>query len=144
MSKSAVASLPCLCASLRRASRALSQRYDEALRPLDLTITQFTILQVLSVTGEVSQGTVGEILSVDSTTLTRTLAIMRRHGWIDERPGSDRRERWLRLSEAGLGKFNRALPRWKSAQAELREQLGDKRWGTFMNLINQVTSLVAE
>jgi DNA-binding MarR family transcriptional regulator len=46
------------------------------IRPLGLRATQFTLLQALSQAGEVSQGTLGGILAIDSTTLTRTLAIM--------------------------------------------------------------------
>ena len=60
-----------MCANFRRAARALTQCYDEAFRPLGLTITQFTILQALSLAGEITQGTLGEILAMDSTTLTR-------------------------------------------------------------------------
>ncbi len=71
-----------MCASLRRASRSLTQLYDEALRPLGLRATQFTILQALSLAGEVSQGELAQILAMDSTTLTRTLRIMGREGWI--------------------------------------------------------------
>jgi len=102
--------LPCMCASLRRASRALTQLYDEALRPVGLRATQFTILQALSLAGEVSQGGLAQILAMDSTTLTRTLRIMGREGWIAERRGQDRRERLLRLANAGRHQFNRALP----------------------------------
>lgn len=133
-----------MCASLRRVSRALSQRYDEALRPLGLTGTQFTILQVLSLTGEIPQGRLGEILAMDSTTLTRTLKIISRHGWTLTRRGKDRRERWLRLSPAGETEFRRAHPRWERAQEQFRTQLGEKRWNNLMNLINEVTSVVAE
>src|SRR6202022_3057883 len=94
-------SLPCMCASFRRASRALTQLYDQALRPVGLRATQFTILQELSLAGEVSQGGRAQILAMDSTTLTRTLRIMGREGWIAERRGADRRERLLRLAKAG-------------------------------------------
>jgi DNA-binding MarR family transcriptional regulator len=139
-----VISLPCFCATLRRASRALSQRYDQAMRPLGMTITHFTILQALSLTGEVLQRRLGEILAMDSTTLTRTLAIMSRHGWIAVRRGSDRRERWLNLSTAGKAEFKRALPHWEAAQAQVRKQLGEKRWRNLTNLINELTSAVME
>jgi DNA-binding MarR family transcriptional regulator len=84
-----------MCSSVRRASRALTQLYEQALGPLGLRATQFTILQVLSLTGEVSQGQLGEMLAMDSTSLTRTLEIMRREGWIADRRGEDRRQRWL-------------------------------------------------
>ncbi len=136
--------LPCMCASFRRASRALTQMYDEALRPLGLRTTQFTILQVLSRVGDVSQGELGQILAMDSTTLTRTLRIMGREGWITERRGEDRRERLLRLAKAGRYQFNRVLPPWEKAQAQLERQLGDKRWRDLLKLINEVTTLATK
>ena len=66
-----------MCAGFRRTARALTQYYEEALRPLGLRGTQFTILQALSLAGEVTQGRLGEMLAMDSTSLTRTVAIMR-------------------------------------------------------------------
>jgi DNA-binding MarR family transcriptional regulator len=134
--------LLCMCGNFRRASRALTQLYDDALRPVGLRATQFTILQVLSRTGEVSQGKLGQILAMDSTTLTRTLRIMGREGWIAERRGEDRRERWLRLAKAGRDRFSRALPPWEKAQAQLERQLGNKRWHDLLKLTNEVTTLV--
>src|SRR5229473_6417471 len=99
MSQDHLPVLPCMCGNFRRTARALTQLYDLALRPLGLRATQFTILQFLSLAGEVSQGHLGEMLAMDSTTLTRTLEIMARRGWIAERRGEDRRERWLRLAK---------------------------------------------
>jgi len=136
--------LVCMCATVRRASRALTQLYDETLRPLGLRATQFTILQVLSRTGELSQGELGQILAMDSTTLTRTLRIMSQEGWIAEHRGADRRERLLRLAKAGRDQFNRALPHWEKAQALLGRQLGDKRWRDLLTLSNEVTSLATK
>src|SRR5438270_13211263 len=49
-----------------------------------MRVTQLTILQVLSRAGDLTQGKLGELLSLDSTTLTRTLKIMVRQGWIPE------------------------------------------------------------
>jgi len=133
-----------MCASFRRASRALTQLYDETLRPLGLRATQFTILQVLSRAGKVSQGELGQMLAIDSTTLTRTLRIMGREGWIAERRGKDRRKRLLRLSKDGRHQFNSALPPWEKAQAQLRHQLGDKRWHDLLRLTNKVTTLATK
>jgi DNA-binding MarR family transcriptional regulator len=134
--------LPCICATLRRSSRALTQLYEQALRPLGLRATQLTILQVLSRTGESSQGRLGEMLAMDSTSLTRTLGIMRRQGWIAERRGNDRRERWLRLTKAGDEQLRRALPVWGKVQTRLRRQLGDKAWNDLFRLTNQMTATV--
>lgn len=136
--------LPCLSASFRRAARALTQHYEAVMRPLGLKGTQFTLLQALSLTGEVSQGRLGEILAMDSTTLTRTVAIMERRSWIASRPGEDRRERLLSLSKAGSAQYKRALPHWERVQQELRAQFGNKRWNELFKLTNEVTAKVTE
>ena len=144
MTKQSPPTLPCMCASFRRASRALTQLYDQALRPSGLRATQFTVLQALALAGEASQGQLGQMLAMDSTTLTRTLEIMGRHGWVAKRPGKDRRERRLRLAKAGEAQLRRALPRWERVQARLRRCLGGERWGELLQLTNQVTSVVTE
>lgn len=128
MKQTRLPKLPCLCSSLRRAARAVTHIYEEALRPVGLRVTQFTILQTLERTGEVLQGRLGELLAMDSTSLTRTLKIMVRQGWVAERRGKDRRERWLRLSQDGAEQMARALPVWEETQAMLREKLGEALW----------------
>jgi DNA-binding MarR family transcriptional regulator len=133
--------LPCLCGSFRRAARALTQLYEEALRPLRMRSAQFTILQVLSRAGEMPQGRLGEMLSMDSTTLTRTLAIMRRHGWITERRGEDRRLRWFRLAKDGERQLRRAEPLWEQVQSRLRRQFGDATWQQLLQLSTQVANV---
>ena len=133
--------LPCACASLRRAARALTQFYAEEVRPLGLHATQFTILQALMLTGEINQGALGEVLAIDSTTLTRTLRIMLREGWIAERRGEDRRERLISITDAGRKLYEAAVPGWEKSQRKLRQRLGDKRWSELFIVTNEVTSL---
>ncbi len=142
MGQALLPALPCMCSSFRRTSRALTQLYEQALRPLGLRATQLTILQVLSLAGEVSQGQLGKMLTMDSTSLTRTLAIMGRQGWITVRRGKDRRERWLRLASAGEAQLNRALPVWEKVQSRLRRQLGAQAWKNLLQLTHQVTGMV--
>jgi DNA-binding MarR family transcriptional regulator len=131
-----------MASTFRRASRALTQLYERALRPLGIRATQFTILQVLSLAGEVSQGQLGAMLAMDSTTLTRTLAIMGARGWIAEHRGEDRRERWLCLAKAGQTQLNRTLPAWQKVQSHLRDQMGEQTWKNLMQFTDQVTTLV--
>jgi DNA-binding MarR family transcriptional regulator len=132
--------LPCLCSNFRRASRALTQLYEQALRPLGLKVSQFSILQALSLAGEVTQGRLGEILVIDSTTLTRTLAIMRRQDWIAERRGKDRRERWLQLTKAGKSQLTRATSAWEETQSRLRRELGAQTWNQLFQLTHRITT----
>ena len=132
--------LPCMCANFRRTARAMNQLYEEALRPAGIRATQFTILQALSLAGEVTQRNLGRILAMDSTTLTRTLTIMNRHGWIAKRRGEDRREWRMRLSPAGEIQLKKASPHWEAAQAELRRELGDELSESLTKLTQKITN----
>ena len=135
--------LPCMCASIRRASRALSKMYDDSLRPVGLHATQFSILQALELAGEVSQSQLSTLLFIDSTTLTRNLRILRKKGWITVRAGADRRERWLRLAPLGGGELRRAMPVWERVQKRFQHKLGDARWRDLRKLSGAIVDIVA-
>ena len=132
--------LACACASLRRAARAVTQAYDDALRGTGVNPTQFTLLQFLSRFGEVPQGQLGELLAIDTTTLTRTLEPLARAGWIRSRVGNDRRERRWSITAAGERQRARAAPSWESAQSRLRGRLGSEQ---FQSLLAEL-ALVAD
>jgi DNA-binding MarR family transcriptional regulator len=121
-------SLPCACANLRRAARAVTSLYDEALRESGLRVTQFTLLQALEKTGATSQGDLGATLAMDSTTLSRSLRPLIAEGWIHVVPGDDRRVRTLELTTAGRQRLADANAGWASAQRRLRRELGAERW----------------
>ena len=125
--------LPCACANLRRAARVVTQFYDSALRPSGLRIPQFTLLQALNHAPGVSQKHLAELLAMDSTTLTRTLALLRRKGWLRSEAGTDRRELRLLLTPAGQREYRRVFPYWQSAQRRLREALGEASWNQLRN-----------
>jgi DNA-binding MarR family transcriptional regulator len=124
--------LPCACATLRRAARAVTQLYDRELRPTGLKTAQFTLLQALSSTGSVTQGRLGRLLSLDSTTLSRTLRPLEGRRLIRCDRGEDRRERRLELTAAGRRELARAGPAWARAQERLRSRLGDRQWGALL------------
>ena len=131
--RNAIVPLPCACANLRRAARIVTQRYDRQLQAAGIKATQFTLLQALAIAGDISQGKLGDLLGLDSTTLTRTLALLRRSGWIQARPGKDRRELRLTLTKKGRRKYQGALPYWQSSQRQLRRALGEAGWEEIMD-----------
>jgi DNA-binding MarR family transcriptional regulator len=131
-------SLGCACANLRRAGRAVTQLYDEALRPVGLRATQLTLLQVLARMGPVTQGVLGEALASDSTTLSRTLKPLEAARWIRSFPGGDRRERHLELTPAGRRVLERATPAWEAIQHRLRDHMGERDWRALETLTTAV------
>ncbi|HJS99842.1 MAG TPA: MarR family winged helix-turn-helix transcriptional regulator [Terriglobales bacterium] len=138
-SPASLSPLPCACANLRRATRAVTRMYNHTLRSDGLEITQFTILMALSQTGETTQGRLGKLLALDSTTLTRTLKLVKERGWVKAKPGDDRRQNLLMLTAAGRDQLQRATPHWKRAQEKLRTALGEATWSQLGELLAEVT-----
>ena len=141
--KASAIRLPCACANLRRAAHLASHIYDEALRPAGLRATQFTLLQALHIAPSISQKQLGELLGLDSTTLTRTLLRLRRKGWVRSLPGNDRRELRLFLTARGQREFRRVLPYWESAQKHLRQALG-RHWDDVVDAAVRIAEVGSE
>jgi DNA-binding MarR family transcriptional regulator len=76
---------------------------------------------------------------MDSTTLTRTLGLLRRQGWVRVRHGKDRRERLLSLTLAGKRQLAEAQPYWERAEQRLRQELGEAGWKGMKQTVSRVT-----
>ena len=140
----ALPTLPCTCANLRRAARVVTRLYNQQLRSGKIEITQFSILMALDRAGEISQGKLGNLLALDSTTLTRMLALLRERGWIQEKEGEDRRFRLIRLTTTGRAKLQDSLPHWKRAQDRMQSALGEDMMRRLTGLLTEVTAMAAE
>ena len=88
----------CLCLHVQRAARALARRFDEALRPVDLTNGQYSLLMSLNRPEPPSIGEVAALLAMDRTTLTAALKPIERRGLVKVSvDDADRRSRRLGL-----------------------------------------------
>ena len=125
--EAARAATRCANFNLRRASRALGQVYDAALRPLGLKGTQFSLLTALALLGPVPLSELARELGMDRTSLTRNLRPLLREGYVREDRGEDRRQRLLDLTEAGRRIYREALPLWQAVQDRVEDRLGTER-----------------
>jgi DNA-binding MarR family transcriptional regulator len=114
----------CLCLHVQRAARILARRFDEALRPLDLTNQQFSLLMSLNRAEPATMGSVAALLGMDRTTLTAALKTLERRRLVAVRPDpADRRSRLLALTRAGRSLLAAAVPIWQATHAGLDGQL---------------------
>ncbi len=115
----------CLCLHAQRAARALSRRFDEALRPHGLTSGQFSLLTALNRPHPPAMGPVAELLAMDRTTLTAALKPLRRRGFVAVQPDpADARSRLLLLTETGAATLASAVPVWRQTHAAIEAGLG--------------------
>src|SRR5215813_8788318 len=106
---------PCVCSTLRMVSRAVTQLYDDALRPSGLRVTQFSILATIAHMGEANLRQLQDALAIDQTTLTRSLGLLEREGLTERVPHPDGRIRALRLATRGRRALAVARPLWARA-----------------------------
>lgn len=116
----------CLCLHVQRAARSLARRFDDALRPLGLTNSQFSLLMALNRPSPPPMGPVAALLAMDRTTLTAALKRLEARGLVQVmHDPMDRRSRLLALTSAGEQLLARAVPIWKDSHARLEAGLPD-------------------
>lgn len=114
----------CLAVRLRMLNRAISKIYDDALRPLDLKVSQLNLLVATAKLGVARPAEICEHLHLDLSTLSRNVERMRARGWLEVVPTEDGREQPFRLTADGKRLLDRATSKWKSAQAQAETILG--------------------
>lgn len=114
----------CLCLHVQRAARALARRFDVALRPLDLTNGQFSLLMALNRPKPAGIVAVASLLAMDRTTLTAALKPLERRGLVRATADpEDRRSRLLSLTSKGRRLLARAVPLWQHTHREVEGSL---------------------
>src|SRR6266571_4434738 len=106
----------CACAHIRQAARVITQFYDTFLEPSGLRMTQFTVLVVIELSEQETVKRLADKLAMDRSALARALKPLEDQGLVKVEPGSDRRTRWVRLTDEGRVVLTRTLPYWQQAQ----------------------------
>ncbi len=131
----------CACTRVRRAARAITKVYDDALADTGLKVTQFALLRAIQRVGEAHISRLAEATGLDRSTLGRNLRPLRESGLIGYDAGEDQRAVVFSLTPAGSRAIARALPRWERTQAHVGQRLGRERTAELFELLSQVEAL---
>ncbi|GFM51136.1 MarR family transcriptional regulator [Pseudomonas cichorii] len=119
----------CYATAMRKASRRLTQLYDDALAPSGLRSTQFAILAEL-VPRTDSPPTLQELadaLVLDRSSLGHNLKPLERDGLVAQQVSlEDRRRRLIVATAQGLAAFNSARILWRQAQERFLKTFGEE------------------
>jgi DNA-binding MarR family transcriptional regulator len=115
----------CVMTRWRAANRVLAAIYDEELRPFGLKSSQHSLLVAVTKAGPVRRIDLGRLLSLDPSTLTRNLAVMLKHGWVEEvSDDGDERAAPVQATTVGRKLLERSAPAWRRAQGRAKKLLG--------------------
>jgi DNA-binding MarR family transcriptional regulator len=115
----------CVAVRLRMLNRVVTNMYDEALRPLDLKVSQMNILVAAAKMGVARPAEVCRYLHLDDSTLSRNVERMKTRGWLEVVPEEDGRSQPFQLTPQGRKLLDRAVPAWAEAQEEVIKVVGD-------------------
>lgn len=132
----------CTNSALRRATRRIGQLYDDALAPVGLRATQYSILsQIERAGGSPLVGRMAELLVMDLSALGHTLRALEKEGLVEVRPDEhDRRSRRVRLSVAGRAKLTLARVLWEGAHQRFEETFGADNAQTLRAVLDAIAA----
>jgi DNA-binding MarR family transcriptional regulator len=135
---------PCVCNTLRMVTRAVTQLYDDALRPSALRVTQFSILATIARKVEAHLKQLEDALAIDQTTLTRSLNLLERDGLIERASHPDGRIKPMRLTAKGRRSLEIARPLWVQAQQKVLREIGTKAWADAQRRLTHLLHVAVE
>ncbi|SAI30107.1 MarR family transcriptional regulator [Bordetella ansorpii] len=132
----------CTNSALRRATRRVGQLYDDALEPVGLRATQYSILsQIDRAGGAPLVGRMAELLVMDLSALGHTLRALQKEGLVEVRPDEhDRRSRRVRLTAAGRARFEQARVLWNGAHQRFEAAFGAEHAGQLRAVLDAIAS----
>jgi MarR family transcriptional regulator, transcriptional regulator for hemolysin len=105
--------------TLHQLSRHLTNTLNEALKPLGLYGSQWSVIFVLKTKGSLTQKELCEYLFVEAPPMTRTIQRLVKQGYVSQVPGKDKREKLIQLTDVSFKMF----PEWEKAVLENNQSL---------------------
>ena len=130
--------MPCACTTLRKASRAVSRLYDEAMVGSGMTTTQLAILRSLGRTGTTPLSRLADSLVMDRTSLYRALPPLLAKGWMAVSDAERGKTKLADLTDAGREALIRAAPYWEAAQQTFVNAHGALAWAQMFDRLQDV------
>jgi len=131
----------CACGRLRRATRALTQLYDDLMAPAGLRVTQFSLLRMLARSGPMRINALAAAQLLDRTALSRNLDPLVERGLVEIVRGHDARVREVAITRRGVAAFKAAEPHWTHAQREVERRVGVDKLEALIETLGELESL---
>lgn len=133
----------CLATRVRQLSRIVTRVYDDAMRPLGITASQYTLLAQLASRDGITAVEIGHDLDIEKSTLSRNLKRLLALGHIVMDPPAGRRGRGLHLSPKGQAVLKEAYPIWCEAQRRAIVVMGADSRAVLDGLLSHAEKLAA-
>lgn len=133
----------CASFNFRRAARAVTCLYDNALEQSGIRSTQFAILTAVAKFKSASISEIGKLLVIDPTTLTRSLRLLQKDGLLFISKRAQMRQRFVSLTPKGERALAKALPLWRKMQKHFVDTIGFDYWLNLRSELERLAQIAA-
>lgn len=132
----------CNCTNMRRASRAMTQFYDELLAPSGLKVTQYSLLNHLRRLGPLTMNELSKAIRLERTTLVRNLKPLERMGFVSITAQETSQASQVCITDSGLKALEVAVPYWNKAQECIKDLFTEEERVIFLGALQKIESIV--
>jgi DNA-binding MarR family transcriptional regulator len=118
----------------------VTQLYDQALAPVGLRATQFSLLLQTEALGPIALQPLAEVMVMDRATLGHNVRPLLGRGLVQLEVGRDRRSRELSITQAGRDLLVEARALWRQAQDAFETEMGRDTASALRGLLHRVAS----
>jgi DNA-binding MarR family transcriptional regulator len=134
----------CLFAKTRTVSRYITNLYTQALKEVNMTPVQYSMLTAIQILEESNINDLSTALNMDRTTINRNLKPLIREGLVFMNESSDKRERLISITDEGRELYQKGYENWKQAQCEFQNILGEEKRDEMSNLLDEIIKTIAK
>lgn len=128
----------CACFNFRKASRSVTQLFDQILAPTGLRSTQLVILITGQLLGPSSIARLARELVMDRSTLTRNLKPLMNMGLLRFTQEGSGKHKSVEVTVEGQAALIRSAPYWEQAQSHLVNRFGPEAWNRITSDLNSI------
>lgn len=131
----------CGCHNLRRATRTVTQLYDDMLQPSGLRATQVVLMVTLATDEHLNLSRLAREMALSPSTLSRNLRPLTRDGLVEVIEGKGRGKS-VRLTRNGHKALVEVAPYWQKAQTKFTDLVGEDAWTELTGRLAAVVTAV--
>ncbi|MEA4956466.1 hypothetical protein SDC9_17815 [bioreactor metagenome] len=128
----------CYCLDMRKASQKVTNIYTNALKPINISVTQFGLLKHIQTLQPINVTDLANEMELDRTTVVRTLKILENRGYILDISEDRKRNRKLILTNNGKSAVNNGTILWSKVQDKFKDFLGEEDLKELLRIISKL------
>ena len=132
----------CTSFKIRKMDRLLARQYDLAMAESSLKSTQFSLLTNIKNYGPLGLSELANKMTMDPSTLTRNLRLVKEQGWVKQVSGADARNRLVSITPKGAKKQEEAKMLWEPQQQRIMDTLGAKQTAALNAMLDKAIELL--